>query len=136
MRGLGLLFSGLCWSLPFSEFVFSVSGPSQTAWLWKMMILFPHVMILLPQVTILRPQVTILLPQVMVLLSQVTMLLSWPSDDSSSLLMHAISHGGCTDTVRESTLKADSERKIFCRIGNSNPSQYSARGFSVGSSTN
>ena len=29
-------------------------------------------------------------------------------------LMHAIAHGGCTDTVRESALKADSGRKIPC----------------------
>ena len=27
------------------------------------------------------------------------------------MLMHVIAHGGCTDTVRESALKADSEQK-------------------------
>ena len=34
--------------------------------------------------------------------------------------MHAIAHGGCTDTVRESALKVDSGRKIPCRTGESN----------------
>ena len=41
--------------------------------------------------------------------------------------MHAIAHEGCTDTVRESTLKADSGRKrkkIPCHTGDSNPRQY------------
>ena len=33
---------------------------------------------------------------------------------------------GCTDTVRESALKADSGRKIFCRTGESNLSQRRA----------
>ena len=35
-------------------------------------------------------------------------------------------HGGCTDTERESALKADSGRKIPCRTGDSNPRQYCA----------
>ena len=34
--------------------------------------------------------------------------------------MHAIVHGGCTDTLRESALKVDSGRKIPCRTGESN----------------
>ena len=34
--------------------------------------------------------------------------------------MHAIAHGGCTDTVRESALKVDFGRKIHCRSGESN----------------
>ena len=29
--------------------------------------------------------------------------------------MHAIAHGGCTDTERESALKVDPEKKIHCR---------------------
>ena len=29
----------------------------------------------------------------------------------TQMLMHAVAHGGCTDTVRESALKADSGRK-------------------------
>ena len=39
-------------------------------------------------------------------------------------LTHAIAHGGCTDTVRESAVEVDSGRKIPCRNGDSNPSQY------------
>ena len=31
------------------------------------------------------------------------------------MLMHAIAHGGCTDTVRQSALEVDSGRKIPCR---------------------
>ena len=42
------------------------------------------------------------------------------------ILMHAIAHGGCTDTERESALKVDSGRKIPCRTGDSNPRQYCA----------
>ena len=34
--------------------------------------------------------------------------------------MHAIAHGGHTDTVRECALKVDSRRKIPCRTGESN----------------
>ena len=33
----------------------------------------------------------------------------------AQMLMHAIAHGGCTDTARESALKVDSARKIPCR---------------------
>ena len=39
----------------------------------------------------------------------------------TQMLMHAIAHMGCTDTVRESALKVDSGRKIPCHIGDSNP---------------
>ena len=31
----------------------------------------------------------------------------------AQLLMHAIAHGGCTDTVRESALKADWEKNTL-----------------------
>ena len=40
--------------------------------------------------------------------------------------MHAIAHGGCTDTVRESAPKVDSGRIIPCRTRDSNPRQYCA----------
>ena len=33
----------------------------------------------------------------------------------AQMLMHAIAHGDCTDTVRESALKVDSGRKTHCR---------------------
>ena len=46
------------------------------------------------------------------------------------MLMHAIAHGGCTDTVRESALKVDSGRRSLCRTWDSNPRQYCARLFS------
>ena len=36
------------------------------------------------------------------------------------------SHRGCTDTVRETALEADSWTKIHCRIWDSNPRQYCA----------
>ena len=39
-------------------------------------------------------------------------------------LMHAITHGGCTDTVRQSAPEVDSGRKILRRIEDSNPRQY------------
>ena len=44
------------------------------------------------------------------------------------MLMHAIAHGGCTDTVRrESALEADwRRRKKPCCTGVSNPRQYRA----------
>ena len=42
------------------------------------------------------------------------------------MLMHAIAHESCTDTVRESALKVDSGRKIPCRIGESNLPQRRA----------
>ena len=35
----------------------------------------------------------------------------------AQMLMHAIANGRCTDTVRESALKADSGRKIPCPTG-------------------
>ena len=40
-------------------------------------------------------------------------------------LMHTITHGGCTNIVRKSTLKADSGRNP-CRTRESNPRQYGA----------
>ena len=39
-------------------------------------------------------------------------------------LRHAIAHGGCTDTLRESTLEVDSRRKIPCSTGDLKPCQY------------
>ena len=49
----------------------------------------------------------------------------------AQMSMHAIAHGGCTDTVRESALEVDSGRerekkKIPCLIRDSNPRQYCA----------
>ena len=46
------------------------------------------------------------------------------------MLIHAIAHGGCRDTVRESALEADCGRKIPYRTGDSNPHQYCAWLFS------
>ena len=41
------------------------------------------------------------------------------------MLMHAIAHGGCTNTIRESVLEVYSgEKKIPCRTGDSSPHQY------------
>ena len=40
--------------------------------------------------------------------------------------MHAIAHGGCTDTEGESAPKVDSGRKIPCRTGESTLSQRRA----------
>ena len=48
------------------------------------------------------------------------------------MLMHAIANGGCTDTVRESALKADSGRNIPFRTGGLSI----APGSSVGRCTN
>ena len=49
------------------------------------------------------------------------------------MLMQAIARGGVGDTVRESTLKVDSGRKIPCRTGESNLRQKQhTRGFSRG----
>ena len=54
----------------------------------------------------------------------------------AQMLMHAIAHGACTDTVTESALEVDSGRKIPCRTGDSNPaSVWRPTGFSVGRST-
>ena len=44
----------------------------------------------------------------------------------TQLLMHAIAHGGRTDTVRQSALEADSGRKILFRTRDSKPRQYCA----------
>ena len=44
----------------------------------------------------------------------------------SQMLMYAIAHEGCTDTVRESALKVDSGRKIPCHTGESNLRQRRA----------
>ena len=38
--------------------------------------------------------------------------------------MHAIAHGGCTNTVRESAYKVGLGEEIPCCNGDSNPSQY------------
>ena len=46
------------------------------------------------------------------------------------MLMHAIAHGGCMDTVRESALEADSGREIPCCTVDSNLHQYYAWFFS------
>ena len=45
-------------------------------------------------------------------------------------LLRAIALGGCTGTVRQSPMKADSGRKIPRRTGDSNPRQYCAWLFS------
>ena len=42
------------------------------------------------------------------------------------MLINAIAHGGCTDTVRDSALEVDSGRKIPCCTEESNPCQYCA----------
>ena len=42
----------------------------------------------------------------------------------AQMLTHAIAQGGCADAVRESALKADSGRKMYCRTGDSNQCQY------------
>ena len=44
----------------------------------------------------------------------------------AQMLMHATAYGECTDTVRESTFKGDSGRKIPCRTGESNLRQRRA----------
>ena len=44
----------------------------------------------------------------------------------TQMLLHAISHEGCTDTVRESALNVDSGRKIHFRTGESNLPQRRA----------
>ena len=44
----------------------------------------------------------------------------------AQMLVHAIAHEGCTDTVRESALRANSGRKIPCRTGESNLRQRRA----------
>ena len=54
----------------------------------------------------------------------------WRFLNCAQMLLHAIAHGGCTDTVRESALEADSGRKIPCRTVDSNPRQYCAWLFS------
>ena len=35
----------------------------------------------------------------------------------AQMLMHAIAHGACGDTVRESALNDDSGRKLFAPLG-------------------
>ena len=44
----------------------------------------------------------------------------------AQMLMHAIAHGSCANTVRESALKADPGRKFSRRTGESNLRQYGA----------
>ena len=48
----------------------------------------------------------------------------------TQMLMHAIAHRGCTDTVRESAPEVDSGSKIPSHIFGSNPRQYCAWLFS------
>ena len=48
----------------------------------------------------------------------------------AQMLMHAMAHWGCTDTVRESALEVATGRKIPCRTWDSNPRQYCAWLFS------
>ena len=48
----------------------------------------------------------------------------WGFLTCTQMLLHGIAHGGCTDTVRESALKADSGRKIPYRTWDSIPRQY------------
>ena len=48
----------------------------------------------------------------------------------TQMLMHAIAHGGCVDTVRESALKVDSGRKIPCHTRDFNLCWYCAWLFS------
>ena len=43
------------------------------------------------------------------------------------MLMHAAAHGGCMDTVRESALEGDSEKKISCRTRELYPHQSCAQ---------
>ena len=52
------------------------------------------------------------------------------------MLMNAIAHEDCTDTVRESALKDELGKKILCRTWNSNPRQYCAWRSSIECSTN
>ena len=49
---------------------------------------------------------------------------------SAQMLMHATSHEGCTDTVRQSALEVDSGRKIPCLTWDTNVRQYCAWLFS------
>ena len=46
--------------------------------------------------------------------------LTWPTGSltCAQMLMRAIAHEGCTDTVRESALKVDSGRKSLAALGN------------------
>ena len=48
----------------------------------------------------------------------------------AQMLLHAVEHGGCMDTVTESALKVDSGRKIPCCTGDSNRHQDCAWHFS------
>ena len=45
----------------------------------------------------------------------------------SQMLMHAIAHGGCTDTVRETALEVNSWTTVSCRTVHSNPRHCSLR---------
>ena len=53
----------------------------------------------------------------------------WDFVTCAYMLMHAIAHGGCSTTTRESALKVDSGRKIPCCTGESNLRQYCAELF-------
>ena len=48
----------------------------------------------------------------------------------AQMLMHAVAHGGCTDTVRKSALEVGYGRKFPCHTGDSNPRQCCAWLFS------
>ena len=59
----------------------------------------------------------------------------WGFLTCAQMLMHVITHGGCTETVRESALEAVSGRKIACRSGTRTCVSV-ACGFSIGRCTN
>ena len=50
----------------------------------------------------------------------------WGLSTCTQMLMQAIAHGSCRDTVRESALEVDSARNTPCHPGDSNPRQYCA----------
>ena len=49
--------------------------------------------------------------------SKIHRTLTWTTGSltCAQMLMHAIAHGGCSDTVTESALKADSGSRTACR---------------------
>ena len=61
--------------------------------------------------------------------STIHRILTWTTGSltCTQMLTHATAHGGCTDTVRESTLKVDSGRKIPCLSGESKPVSAACR---------
>ena len=61
----------------------------------------------------------------------------WDFLTCAQLLMHAIAHGVCTDTVRESALEVYAGRKILCRTWPGTRARVSiAPGVSVSRSIN